>query len=109
MLTLAFDTATDVATVALVRDGDVLGERASRAVRVLEDVEAILGEAGLRSADVEGLVVGTGPGSYTGLRPAFTRPTPVVGPTPHDFCVSESITAEVRPFCSWRNVSGSAW
>lgn len=68
MLTLAFDTATDVATVALVRDGDVLGERASRAVRVLEDVEEILGEAGLRSADVEGLVVGTGPGSYTGLR-----------------------------------------
>ena len=27
MLTLAFDTATDVATVALVRDGEVLGER----------------------------------------------------------------------------------
>lgn len=87
MLTLAFDTATDVATVALVRDGDVLGERASRAVRVLEDVEAILGEAGLRSADVEGLVVGTGPGSYTGLRMglitartlAFSLGVPVAG------------------------------
>ena len=87
MLTLAFDTATDVATVALVRDRDVLGERASRAVRVLEDVEEILGEAGLRSADVEGLVVGTGPGSYTGLRMglitartlAFSLDVPVAG------------------------------
>jgi tRNA threonylcarbamoyladenosine biosynthesis protein TsaB len=87
VLTLAFDTATDVATVALVRDGDVLGERASRAVRVLEDVEEILGEAGLRSADVDGLVVGTGPGSYTGLRMglitartlAFSLGVPVAG------------------------------
>ena len=42
MLILAFDTATDVATVALVRDGEVLGERASRAVRVLQDVEELL-------------------------------------------------------------------
>ena len=68
MLILAFDTATDVATVALVRDGDVLGERVSRAARVLKDVEELLGEAGLGSEDVEAIAVGTGPGSYTGLR-----------------------------------------
>ena len=68
MLILAFDTATDVATVALVRDGEVLGERASRAVRVLQDVEEVLTEAGLESGDIGGIAVGTGPGSYTGLR-----------------------------------------
>ena len=68
MLILAFDTATDVATVALVRDGDVLGERVSRAARVLKDVEELLAEAGLGSEDVEAIAVGTGPGSYTGLR-----------------------------------------
>jgi tRNA threonylcarbamoyladenosine biosynthesis protein TsaB len=68
VLILAFDTATDVATVALARDGDVLGERASRAVRVLQDVEELLEAAGIRSDDVEGIAVGTGPGSYTGLR-----------------------------------------
>ena len=33
MLTLAFDTATGVATTALVRDGDVLGERVGPRVR----------------------------------------------------------------------------
>jgi tRNA threonylcarbamoyl adenosine modification protein YeaZ len=68
VLILAFDTATDVATVALVRDGDVLGERVSRAARVLKDAEELLREAGLGSEDVEAIVVGTGPGSYTGLR-----------------------------------------
>jgi tRNA threonylcarbamoyladenosine biosynthesis protein TsaB len=68
VLILAFDTATDVATVALARDGDVLGERASRAVRVLQDVEDLLDAAGLGSSEVEGIAVGTGPGSYTGLR-----------------------------------------
>jgi tRNA threonylcarbamoyladenosine biosynthesis protein TsaB len=68
VLILAFDTATDVATVALAHNGEVLGERASRAVRVLQDVEELLEAAGVRSDEVEGIVVGTGPGSYTGLR-----------------------------------------
>ena len=32
MLILAFDTATEIATSALVADGEILGERISRAV-----------------------------------------------------------------------------
>ena len=68
MLTLAFDTATSVATAALVRDGEVLGERVSRAVRVLEDADELLRDAGVERAELTGLVVGTGPGSFTGLR-----------------------------------------
>jgi tRNA threonylcarbamoyladenosine biosynthesis protein TsaB len=68
VLTLAFDTATSVATAALVRDGEVLGETASRAVRVLEDADALLREAGASRGELTGVVVGTGPGSFTGLR-----------------------------------------
>ena len=68
MLTLAFDTATSAATAALVRDGEVLGERVSRAVRVLEDADELLREHGLDRAELTAIVVGTGPGSFTGLR-----------------------------------------
>ncbi len=68
MLILAFDTATDVATSALVSDGEVLGERASRAVTLLEDLDALLRQAGAHTRDVEALAVGIGPGSFTGVR-----------------------------------------
>jgi tRNA threonylcarbamoyladenosine biosynthesis protein TsaB len=89
VLVLAFDTATDVATCALVRlpDGACLGERSSRPVRILEDADALLAEADLQREALEGLVVGTGPGSYTGLRIglvtaralAFALDVPVAG------------------------------
>jgi tRNA threonylcarbamoyladenosine biosynthesis protein TsaB len=68
MLILAFDTATDVATSALVDDGEVLGERVSRAVTLLEDVDALLRQAGARTGDLDALAVGIGPGSFTGVR-----------------------------------------
>ena len=68
MLVLAFDTATDIATSALLRDGDILGERASVARTLLEDLDALLREVDAQPADVEALVVGTGPGSFTSTR-----------------------------------------
>ena len=68
MLILAFDTATDVATSALVDDGEVLAERASRAVTLLEDIDALLRQGGAHQRDLEGLAVGIGPGSFTGVR-----------------------------------------
>jgi tRNA threonylcarbamoyladenosine biosynthesis protein TsaB len=68
MLILAFDTATDVATSALVSDGEVVGERVSRAVTLLEDLDALIRQAGARTGDVDALAVGIGPGSFTGVR-----------------------------------------
>jgi tRNA threonylcarbamoyladenosine biosynthesis protein TsaB len=68
VLILAFDTATDRATSALVADGEVLGERVSRAATLLEDVDALLRQAGARPGDLDGLAVGVGPGSFTGTR-----------------------------------------
>ena len=68
MLTLAFDTATAVATSALVDDGEVLGERVSRAQTLLEDVDALLRQAGAHPSDLDRLAVGLGPGSFTGVR-----------------------------------------
>jgi tRNA threonylcarbamoyladenosine biosynthesis protein TsaB len=68
MLLLAFDTATDVATSALVRDGELLGERVSVARTLLVDLDSLLRDAGCAPSDLDGLAVGTGPGSFTSTR-----------------------------------------
>jgi tRNA threonylcarbamoyladenosine biosynthesis protein TsaB len=68
VLTLAFDTATAAATAALLDDDEVLGERTTRAVRLLEDVDALLRRAGGHVRDLDRLAVGIGPGSFTGVR-----------------------------------------
>ncbi len=68
MLILAFDTATGRATSALVDDGELLGERVSTTVTLLADLDALLRQAGAHVGDVQALAVGTGPGSFTGIR-----------------------------------------
>lgn len=68
MLILAFDTATAAATCALVRDGELLGERVSRPATVLGAADELLRDAGVEPAALDALAVGTGPGSFTSLR-----------------------------------------
>jgi len=68
MLVLAFDTATDLATSALLEDGRVLGERVGIPRGVLDDVHALLEDAARTPEDLGALVVGTGPGSFTSTR-----------------------------------------
>jgi tRNA threonylcarbamoyl adenosine modification protein YeaZ len=68
VLILAFDTATDVATSALLDGGRVLGERASVPKLLLEDVDALLADAHRGPEELDALVVGLGPGSFTSTR-----------------------------------------
>lgn len=77
MRLLAFDTATSATVVGFQQaDGAVLearhdpqpGERPGHACRLLELVATVLGRAGEELGVVERLAVGTGPGSFTGLR-----------------------------------------
>lgn len=69
---LAIDTATEQCSVAL-QVGEVTYQRAAitpreHSQRVLGFVEEVLAEAKLSLADVDGIVCGYGPGSFTGVR-----------------------------------------
>jgi len=75
MKLLAIDRSTDVMSVALATDGGVTG-------LVIEGVDArnadwpvkigdFLSGHGLRFADLDRIVVGTGPGSFAGIRGAL--------------------------------------
>jgi tRNA threonylcarbamoyladenosine biosynthesis protein TsaB len=68
VLILAFDMATSVVTTALVRDREPLAERSSRPRSVLEDIDVVLREADVEPEQLDALAVGTGPGSFTGVR-----------------------------------------
>ncbi|MFJ9178932.1 tRNA (adenosine(37)-N6)-threonylcarbamoyltransferase complex dimerization subunit type 1 TsaB [Streptomyces sp. NPDC102360] len=73
MLLLALDTATPAVTVALHDGTSVVAESNQVDARrhgelLLPAVDRVLTEAGLRLDAVTGIVVGVGPGPYTGLR-----------------------------------------
>ena len=76
-LILALDTASPAVTAGVVRrDGTecvALAERVTvdargHAERLTPNVLAALSDAGLRMADLDAVVVGCGPGPFTGLR-----------------------------------------
>jgi tRNA threonylcarbamoyladenosine biosynthesis protein TsaB len=73
MRVLSLDTATDCATAALGVDGLTVATAArsapgSAAREVLALVDEVLTAGGVQIGDLDGIVVGTGPGSFTGLR-----------------------------------------
>src|SRR5207253_10435869 len=69
---LAIDTATEIASVAAGRPpaaqsgAHVQGAR-RHAAEIIRLVDFALSRLGIRPADLEGIVVGDGPGSFTGL------------------------------------------
>lgn len=71
--TFALDTSTASPSLALVRGHDPLAElwlaaEPGSGRRVLEAAHGLLSAAGLRARDLDGVVVGVGPGGFTGLR-----------------------------------------
>ncbi|MHB1294269.1 MAG: tRNA (adenosine(37)-N6)-threonylcarbamoyltransferase complex dimerization subunit type 1 TsaB [Anaerolineae bacterium] len=70
---LAIDTATRQASVALYDASGVIAERSWRSgynhsVQVMPAIADMLAQQGLRMADLRGVAISQGPGSFTGLR-----------------------------------------
>jgi len=69
---LALDTATEACSVALSVDGRILARYEATArghtEKLVPMVQALLAEAGLGYAQLDGYVCGVGPGSFAGVR-----------------------------------------
>ncbi|HDP70077.1 MAG TPA: tRNA (adenosine(37)-N6)-threonylcarbamoyltransferase complex dimerization subunit type 1 TsaB [Actinobacteria bacterium] len=73
MFLLAFDTSTDLCTVAVGKKGVLLGERNVYAPqghmqKLLPITDSLLSEVGCNIKDIGAIAVGLGPGSFTGVR-----------------------------------------
>ena len=72
-LILSIETGTDICSVALANDGELMALRESdegrdHAKKVAVFVDELLKETGVQPSDLDAVAVGKGPGSYTGLR-----------------------------------------
>lgn len=72
MRVLALDTATEACSVALLTDDGLLGRCAEvargHAEQILGMVDAVLAEAGISLAMLDGIAASVGPGAFTGVR-----------------------------------------
>lgn len=73
MICLALDTSTRMASVACGREGEVLAEsqlvvKATHSESVLPEIDRLLRSCDMSPSDIGEVVVGAGPGSFTGVR-----------------------------------------
>jgi tRNA threonylcarbamoyladenosine biosynthesis protein TsaB len=70
---LAMDTATGTLTVAVGEPGALLGEattnlKRNHSNRLMPLIDVLLDDIGIQPENLKGIIVGHGPGSYTGVR-----------------------------------------
>ncbi|MBZ3907421.1 MULTISPECIES: tRNA (adenosine(37)-N6)-threonylcarbamoyltransferase complex dimerization subunit type 1 TsaB [Streptomyces] len=104
MLLLALDTATPAVTVALHDGSDVVAASSQVDARrhgelLLPAVDRVLAEAGTRLDAVTGIVVGVGPGPYTGLRVGLMTADTfglALGVPVHGLCTLDGLAYEAQ-------------
>jgi tRNA threonylcarbamoyladenosine biosynthesis protein TsaB len=116
VIVLGLDTSGYANTVGVVNGDDVLADvtheaRTSSLEQIVENIDTALKEAGLTLDDVDGIGVGLGPGSWTGIRVgvtvgkmlAFSASKPVCG-VPTLEALAYTVRNESRLICSIVNV-----
>ena len=74
---LAIDTSTATMAGAVLRQEQQLAAvqteaKRNHSIHIMTNIEAMLKESGLKLNDLDGIITGIGPGSYTGVRIAVT-------------------------------------
>ncbi|MCL6437514.1 MAG: tRNA (adenosine(37)-N6)-threonylcarbamoyltransferase complex dimerization subunit type 1 TsaB [Rubrobacteraceae bacterium] len=108
MLTLALDASTAEVSVALARleghDREVLAEVSCSArgasETLLPSVHEVLELAGEDLGDVGRIVVGVGPGTFTGIRIAVATARALAGTLGAEICASSTLDALAHPALS---------
>jgi tRNA threonylcarbamoyl adenosine modification protein YeaZ len=103
-LVLAIDTSTPAVTAGVVADGGLLAERVSidaraHAERITPNVLAALADARRSMADLDAVVVGCGPGPFTGLRVGMATAAAyghALGIPVHGVCSLDAIGGQTR-------------
>lgn len=77
MIVLGIDTSDYINALGIVKDGDTLSEvnyeaTSSSIEKITENIDEVLKQAGLGLNDIDGIGVGLGPGSWTGIRIGVT-------------------------------------
>lgn len=76
MITLGIELSSRQGSVALLKDGELLGEKTWLGERVrhntiFQTLETLIEEAGISYSDISLFAVGRGPGSFSGMRMSF--------------------------------------
>ena len=103
MLSLALETSTKLGSMALGRGDTLIAEcalavRATHSETVLDEVERMLARARIGVGDIERVVVGAGPGSFTGVR--------IAAALAKGWCHARSLP--LHAYSSLRSVAASA-
>jgi tRNA threonylcarbamoyl adenosine modification protein YeaZ len=105
VLVLALDTSTPAVTAGLVREGVLLAERVETDGRkhgelLMPAVQAVCAEAGVTLPDLDAVVVGAGPGPFTGLRVGMVTAAALgdaLGIPVHGVCSLDAVAAAALP------------
>lgn len=100
MKILSLDSATECATAAIIDSDKILGEtiinyKKQHSVIMMPMIDNLLKNCGLSISDIEGFVVSSGPGSFTGLRIGMST-------------IKGLVQATNKPFVSINSLDGLA-